>query len=270
MKWFQTSCEETNSFICKWTNATKPPPPPPSRCPEGWEDLGGENCYKLMLDQWVSWGEAHTSCWMEDGHDADLMSLHSKEEAALIAQRTMDSGANFWVGLARGGDGGFGWVDGTPFDLEYWLDGEPNSNGEDGEDCVEAYYVTAEWNDAYCSDLKGYVCMRSKLPEPTSAPTNPPTEQPTKPTKPEETTAKRPTYDPTEPTQDNGVDPTSGPSQLSRRRRLQRGRPTIQQSRLRTMGSTRQVDQGWLEALLLALSLQSSPALPLLLCSLSC
>ena len=32
---------------------------------QGWEDLGGENCYKLMLDQWVSWGEAHTNCWME-------------------------------------------------------------------------------------------------------------------------------------------------------------------------------------------------------------
>ena len=136
------------------------------------------------------------------------------------------------MGLARGGDGGFAWVDGTPFDLEYWLDGEPNSNvsdnldlyhggeidadvlscqGVDGEDCVEAYYMTAEWNDAYCSDLKGYVCMRSKLPEPTSAPTNPPTEQPTKPTRPDETTAKRPTYDPTEPTQDNGVDPTNAP-----------------------------------------------------------
>ena len=43
-------------------------------------------------------------------------------------QRTTDSGANFWVGLARGGDGGFSWVDGTPFDLEFWLDGEPNSN----------------------------------------------------------------------------------------------------------------------------------------------
>ena len=153
---------------------------------------------------------------------------------ACITQRTTDSGANFWVGLARGGDGGFSWVDGTPFDLEFWLDGEPNSTvsdnldaeidvdvlscqGEDEEDCVEAYYMTAEWNDAYCSDLKGYVCMRSKLPEPTSAPTNPPTEQPTKPTRPDETTAKRPTYDPTEPTQDNGVDPTSGPGMAGKK-----------------------------------------------------
>ena len=34
IKWFQTNCEETNQYICKWTNATKPPPPPPSRCPE--------------------------------------------------------------------------------------------------------------------------------------------------------------------------------------------------------------------------------------------
>merc|ERR1712192_321710 len=33
----------------------------------------------------------------------------------------------------------------------------------------------------------------------------------TTPTKPDETTAARPTYDPTEPTQDNGIDPTSGP-----------------------------------------------------------
>ena len=131
--------------------------------------------------------------------------------------------------MARGGDGSFAWVDGTPFDFEHWLDGEPNSSvsgrakktlclaislfcqGEDGEDCVEAYYMDARWNDAYCTDLKGYVCMRSKLPEPTSAPTNPSNPPTDHPTKPDETTAKRPTYDPTEPTQDNGIDPTSGP-----------------------------------------------------------
>ena len=100
------------------------------------------------------------------------MSLHSKEEAALIAQvqnwkrklsnhlsinlayskivnmtacttqRTTDSGANFWVGLARGGDGGFSWVDGTPFDLEFWLDGEPNSSVSDNLDAFSTLRAT--------------------------------------------------------------------------------------------------------------------------------
>ena len=53
---------------------------------------------------------------------------------ACTTQRTTDSGANFWVGLARGGDGGFSWVDGTPFDLEFWLDGEPNSSVSDNKE----------------------------------------------------------------------------------------------------------------------------------------
>ena len=29
--------------------------------------------------------------------------------------------------------------------------------GIDGEDCVEGYYATAQWNDAHCSDLKAWV-----------------------------------------------------------------------------------------------------------------
>ena len=58
-------------------------------------------------------------------------SSSTQNMSMLIMQRTTDSGANFWVGLARGGDGSFAWVDGTPFDLEYWLDGEPNSNVSD-------------------------------------------------------------------------------------------------------------------------------------------
>ena len=87
-----------------------------------------------------------------------------------MAQRTVGAATNFWTGgargwmeevflagLARGGDGSFSWVDGTPFDLEFWLEGEPNSIEGDMEDCVEAYYQTAEWNDAHCSDQKAWV-----------------------------------------------------------------------------------------------------------------
>ena len=98
-----------------------------------------------------------------DGKHGDLISLHSEQEANLVAQKASQVGwQNFWTGLARGGDGSFSWVDESPYDFEFWLAGEPNAIDGDGEDCVEAYYVTASWNDAFCTDYKGAVCMVDK------------------------------------------------------------------------------------------------------------
>ena len=34
-------------------NAGKPTPPPPSDCPDGWEDIGGQKCYKFKFDSLV-------------------------------------------------------------------------------------------------------------------------------------------------------------------------------------------------------------------------
>ena len=64
--------------------------------------------------------------------------------------------------MSRDGHGVFSWTDNTPFDFDFWLDGEPNSSGEDGEDCIEAYYATGQWNDGDCAALHGYVCMTDK------------------------------------------------------------------------------------------------------------
>ena len=111
---------------------------------------------KLNPNIQYTWDEARADCEMEGG---DIISLHSEQEANLVAQKTSQGYQNFWTGLARGGDGSFSWVDGTPYDFEFWLDGEPNSQEGDYEDCVEAYYMTAQWNDAYCTDYKGVVCM---------------------------------------------------------------------------------------------------------------
>ena len=117
----------------------------------------------------MSWHEARTDCWMEvgtEGKHGDLISLHTEQEANLIASKTSQDGLqNFWTGLARGGDGSFSWVDGTPYDLEWWLDGEPNCYEGCGEDCVEAYHVDARWNDAYCYDQKASICMTDKRRE---------------------------------------------------------------------------------------------------------
>ena len=42
------------------------------------------------------------------------------------------------LGLARGSDGSFSWVDESPYDVEFWFTGEPNTIDGDEEDCVEA------------------------------------------------------------------------------------------------------------------------------------
>merc|ERR1719167_278863 len=226
-KWYQTNCDETTFFVCKWTNASKPTKPPPGNCPDGWEDIGGEKCYKFKLDAWLTWHEARSDCEMEvdsEGKHGDIISLHSEEEANLIAQKTSQIGyQNFWTGLARAGDGNFFWVDKSPFNFEFWLDGEPNSSGDDGEDCIEAYYITAQWNDAYCLQQMGVVCMTDKLPQSTPEPTEPPSTTPksettsrhtepwestSKHTEPWESTSKHTEPWDTTPTQHNDIPTT--------------------------------------------------------------
>ena len=56
---------------------------------------------------------------------------------------------NYWIGLGRSGNG-FGWVDGSPFDFPYWLDGEPNGADND-EDCVEVYSCIVHVKCEMCS-----------------------------------------------------------------------------------------------------------------------
>ena len=60
-------------------------------------------------------------------------------------------------------DGSFSWEDGSAYNFENWYDGEPNSPGNEGEDCVEMYPMWGgQWNDAYCLNYQQYVCMTSK------------------------------------------------------------------------------------------------------------
>ena len=60
-------------------------------------------------------------------------------------------------------DGSFSWEDGSAYNFENWYDGEPNSPGNEGEDCVEMYPIWAgQWNDAYCLNYQQYVCMTIK------------------------------------------------------------------------------------------------------------
>ena len=168
-KWYQAGCQETHRAVCKWNTSPRPTTPPPGDCPgDQWQDIGGDHCYYFgELNEVVSWHEARTTCWMmkgPDGANADLASLHSEAEGELLTQRLLaQTGQNVWLGLARGGDGSWSWVDQSPLDFTFWADGEPNGSGSDGEDCVELYTTwDGKWNDAYCNDYKGILCMANK------------------------------------------------------------------------------------------------------------
>ena len=168
-KWYPAGCEESHRAVCKWNTSPRPTTPPPGDCPgDQWQDIGGQACYYLdRVNEVMSWHEARSTCWMmtgPDGGKADLVSLHSQAEQDLLKERLLtETGQNVWLGLARGGDGTWSWVDESAFDFQFWADGEPNGSGEDGEDCVELYTVwDGKWNDAYCNDYKGILCMANK------------------------------------------------------------------------------------------------------------
>ena len=102
------------------------------------------------------------------------MTLQSIGE--LISQADVEEGV--WIGLhdqhveASCDETGFIWTDGTPTDYENWARGEPNDwqEGqarcdpeavvEGGEDCVEQYVQSMEWNDVSCDAERAYICVR--------------------------------------------------------------------------------------------------------------
>ena len=70
----------------------------------------------------------------------------------------LSDGKRFWLG----GKLGWSWSDGTPWDYQNWLPGEPSGDGE----CLENKDKDGKWNDRGCNvigdihgDL-GYVCKK--------------------------------------------------------------------------------------------------------------
>ena len=111
--------------------------------------------------------QARSHCWSQtvpSGHrPGELASVHSQDEADKIAARLGGENNNYWIGLSRVA-GSFAWADNSAYDFEFWFDGEPNSNGQDGADCVEVYSpLNARWNDESCTGTYNeFICMTDK------------------------------------------------------------------------------------------------------------
>ena len=126
------------------------------RCPTGWvqQHKSDSHCY-LFYEGKKTWTAAKTYCQQKN---ANLVSIHSKEENDFIAKNMLKSG-HYWMGfndIVKANK--WVWSDMSPATYTNWRKGEPN--GSNRENCGELFRFGAGWNDLGCSYKLYFICKR--------------------------------------------------------------------------------------------------------------
>ncbi|BFZ20721.1 hypothetical protein BsWGS_23760 [Bradybaena similaris] len=160
-------------------------------CNLGWLEYE-DSCYSFNREK-VSWFEAAAVCLV---YESRLVQVESAEENAWLATKLSDANIeDAWLGgTARlhipvwewvpsfrqvgGGEEKSGllenawnrvssklpdWVPGSRPPTTYlnWADGEPNNQGDNGEDCLKiSSYLNYQWNDVSCLDTQSFICEK--------------------------------------------------------------------------------------------------------------
>ncbi|XP_070537335.1 macrophage mannose receptor 1-like [Ptychodera flava] len=161
--WDDTYCLSTASAFCKYWTGPKPTTLPPGSgfCPvdTSWEAYGGY-CYHFSKSKELkSWPEAVYECQRLEGH---IVTISSPQENSYLQRVLQENHMNVWIGLNRNKQGVFEWVDEQPVSYTNWAEDEPNGHIT-GEDCVEMFYHSGEWNDVDCYQKLGFVCKTQKV-----------------------------------------------------------------------------------------------------------
>ncbi|XP_071790746.1 echinoidin-like [Asterias amurensis] len=137
-----------------------------AECPPLWTRFRN-NCYRFMGHE-MSWTDAENHCrqFFTISGQAHLASVHSSDEVDFLIQYSESSfisalGKHVWIGFSdQSNEGTFSWSDGTAFDYEEWLPGQPDDYGS-GEDCGEIWFRMEHQtglNDRPCSEPHSHVC----------------------------------------------------------------------------------------------------------------
>ncbi|KAM6975835.1 uncharacterized protein LKV04_015092 [Tautogolabrus adspersus] len=165
-------CTSTKEFICKKAKGQGPPPQPPTSGP-GWNvkcgswmaDPFNDYCYLFNYLSMRTWAEARADCLNQGG---DLVSITDPFEQAFIQGviQLSPTGISLWMGGHDSvTEGGWEWVDGSPFRYIRWSAGNPDNYY--GEDCLSILINNGYWNDDNCEYNRGYICKRKgDTPEP--------------------------------------------------------------------------------------------------------
>ncbi|XP_060037537.1 CD209 antigen-like isoform X2 [Erinaceus europaeus] len=125
-------------------------------CPRGWEHFE-ESCYFFSRSQ-KTWEASVAAC---QNLKAQLVIINSEAEERFLQAWEVRNKKRTWIGLSdQHHEGSWHWVDGTPLQLSFWNEGEPNNISE--EDCAE-YFVDG-WNDSLCHLEKACICEKASSP----------------------------------------------------------------------------------------------------------
>ncbi|XP_056592131.1 CD209 antigen-like protein E [Triplophysa dalaica] len=119
-----------------------------------WNSEKGLGWYFISREK-KNWTESRQHCRDRGG---DLVIIHTEEEQMLVSSITKERN---WIGLSYNeNESVLKWVDGTPLDLGFWVQGEPNGLGR-SENCIEMLPSSQpknNWNDAVCSIQNTFIC----------------------------------------------------------------------------------------------------------------
>ncbi|XP_033624642.1 macrophage mannose receptor 1-like [Asterias rubens] len=165
--WNDINCDYPYRFICKkpktGNDVNTPAPTAPvvydRKCGLGWEyESSGDRCYSFRSEE-ITWEEAENQCHSEGAHLVSIADI--KEQQFFYSRVNYLSTGALWIGASDlGGEGGFRWTDGSPFNYFNWDSGEPNNDGLAGENCCDFYTGSGKWNDNKCFQVRPYACKQ--------------------------------------------------------------------------------------------------------------
>ncbi|KAF7665744.1 hypothetical protein LDENG_00132710 [Lucifuga dentata] len=131
-KWFETGCENAQSFVCHGNGGTGGP---------------------IFVAGTKSWREAQNHCREVS---SDLVSIHSAEENEMV--HNMTQSRNVWTGLF--GDRWI-WSDGSNSSFRYWKPNRPNNF--ETQHCIATILKDeGQWNNRRCSGNQRFFCQDGK------------------------------------------------------------------------------------------------------------
>ncbi|XP_053519357.1 C-type lectin domain family 4 member K [Artibeus jamaicensis] len=128
---------------------------------QGWKYFRGNFYYFSRVPK--TWYSAQQFCMSRNSH---LTSVTSESEQEFLYQTA--GGLLHWIGLTKGSEGAWHWVDDTPFNevqsMKFWIPGEPNNTGNN-EHCANIKMSSLQsWNDASCDSRFLFICKRPYVP----------------------------------------------------------------------------------------------------------